>query len=89
MNRRLILFLLICLAWIDSGPGAEAARNLMVHDLIPDLFGFLRIAPEEKAARAKLFEQLIIHPHPEVYDRPQTFKTDIGTLEQYLDSLPS
>jgi len=89
MNRRLILFLLICLARIDSGSGAEAAGNLMIHDLIPDLFGFLRIAPEEKAARAKLFEQLIIHPHPEVYDRPQTFKTDIGTLEQYLDSLPS
>ena len=89
MNCRLILFLLVFLAWVDSGWAAEAAGNLMVHDLIPDLFSFLRIAPEEKAGRAKLFEQLIIHPHPEVYDRPQTFKTDIGTLEQYLASLPS
>jgi Predicted Zn-dependent protease (DUF2268) len=88
-KRHLILFLLICLAPIHSGLGTEVAGSLMVHDLVPDLFSFLRIAPEDKASRAKLFVQLIIRPHPEVYDRPQIFKTDIGTLEQYLTSLPA
>jgi hypothetical protein len=88
-KSRLILFLLICLVSIHSGLGTEVAGNLMVHDLVPDLFSFLRIAPEDKASRAKLFVQLIIRPHPEVYDRPQIFKTDIGTLEQYLTSLPA
>src|SRR6202035_3337731 len=29
----------------------------------------------------------MIMPHPEIYDRPQIFKTDLGTLEQYLDGL--
>jgi hypothetical protein len=88
-KSHLILFLLICLVSIRSGQGTEVAGGLMVHDLVPDLFSFLRIAPEDKASRAKLFEQLIIRPHPEVYDRPQIFKTDIGTLEQYLTSLPA
>ena len=88
-KRHLILFLLVCLASVHSGLGTEVAGSLMVHDLVPDLFSFLRIAPEDKASRAKLFVQLIIRPHPEVYDRPQIFKTDIGTLEQYLTSLPA
>ena len=60
---------------------------MIVYDLIPDLLNFLRIAPEEKERRAKLFAQLMIRPHPEIYDRPQIFRTDIGTLEQYLDGL--
>jgi hypothetical protein len=89
LNRawRLTRFFLICLASIFLCQSAKAAGNLIVYDLIPDLLNFLRIAPEEKESRAKLFAQLMIRPHPEIYDRPEIFKTDIGTLEQYLDGL--
>jgi Predicted Zn-dependent protease (DUF2268) len=85
--RRLIRFLLICLASIYPCLNAKAVDNLIVYDLIPDLYGFLRIAPEGRESRAKLFAEVIIRPHPEIYGRTQIFKTDIGTLEQYLDAL--
>jgi Predicted Zn-dependent protease (DUF2268) len=86
-TRCLICYFLICLASIYSCLSARAAGKLYVYDLIPDLYHFLKIAPEERASRAKLFTQLIIRPHPEIYGRPQIFKTDLGTLEQYLDAL--
>ena len=85
--RRLIRFLLICLASIYPCLNAKAVDNLIVYDLIPNLYGFLRIAPEGREGRAKLFAEVIIRPHPEIYGRTQIFKTDIGTLEQYLDGL--
>ena len=81
------IFFSICLTALHPWLSAKAAANLAVYDLIPDLYKFLRIAPEEKESRAKLFLQLMIRPHPEIYGRPQIFKTDIGTLEQYLDGL--
>jgi hypothetical protein len=87
ITRRLIWFLLICLVSICSSLRANAADKLIVYDLIPDLYSYLRIAPEERESRARLFAQLMILPHPEIYDRPQTFKTDLGTLERYLDGL--
>jgi predicted Zn-dependent protease DUF2268 len=84
---RLILFLIICLASRNPALSARSAGDLIVHDLIPDLINFLRIAPEEEADRAKLFKKMVIQPHPEVYDRPQVFKTDPETLEKYLTEL--
>jgi hypothetical protein len=84
---RLILFLIACLVSGNPGLNARAAGDLIVHDLIPDLINFLRIAPKEESDRAKLFKQMVIQPHPEVYDRPQVFKTDPGTLEKYLNEL--
>ena len=80
-------FFLICLGAICPYLNAKAAGNLMVYDLIPDLYSFLRIAPEERETRAELFAKLLLRPHPEIYGRPQIFKTDLGTLEQYLDEL--
>jgi len=85
--RYLTRIFLICLGSICSCLSAKAAGNLIVYDLIPDLNNFLRIAPQGREDRAKLFAQLIIRPHPEIYGRSQIFKTDIGTLEQYLDGL--
>jgi hypothetical protein len=85
--RCLTRFSLICLASIYPCLSAKAAGDLIVRDLIPDLFNFLRIAPKAQESRAKLFAQLMIQPHPEIYGRPQIFKTDIRTLEQYLDGL--
>ena len=80
-------FFLICLATLCPYLNAKAAGDLMVYDLIPDLYNFLRIAPEKRETRAELFAQLLLRPHPEIYGRPQIFKTDLGTLEQYLDGL--
>ena len=88
-TRRLLRFLLVCLVSNCQCLPAKAADNLIVYDLIPDLYGYLRIAPEERESRAKLFAQLLIQPHPEIYGRAQIFKTDIGTLEHYLDGLPA
>src|SRR5271166_6864023 len=87
--RRLSRYLLIFLSGVYPWFSSSAASNLVVYDLIPDLFNFLRTAPEEKESRARLFAQSIIQPHPEVYDRPQIFKTDNASLEQYLDILPT
>jgi hypothetical protein len=85
--RRLTRFFLICAVSIFSCANAKSTDNLIVFDLVPDLNNFLRAAPKEKEERAKLFAQTMIRPHPEIYDRPEVFKTDIGTLEQYLDEL--
>jgi hypothetical protein len=85
--RLLRPFFLIWMASICWCTSAKSADDLTVYDLIPDLYRFLRIAPEEKESRARLFAQSIIQPHPEIYDRPQIFRTDLGTLEQYLGGL--
>jgi Predicted Zn-dependent protease (DUF2268) len=87
--RRLSRYLLIFLSGVYPWFCSSAASNLIVYDLIPDLFNFLRIAPEEKESRARLFAQSVIQSHPEVYDRPQIFKTDNASLEQYLGVLPT
>lgn len=86
-TRWLIRFLLIYLVSVSPCLRVNAAGNLIVYDLIPDLDSYLRIAPEERESRARLFGQLVIQPHPEIYDRLQIYKTDIATLEQYLDGL--
>lgn len=85
--RRLIRLFLIFAASLCLCANAKSADNLIVYDLVPELNNFLREAPKEKESRAKLFAQTMIRPHPEIYDRPEVFKTDIGTLEQYLDGL--
>ena len=85
--RHLTWLFLICAASVCLGANAKSADNLIVCDLVPDLYSFLRVAPKEKESRAKLFAQTMIRPHPEIYNRPEVFKTDIGTLEQYLDGL--
>jgi hypothetical protein len=86
-SRRLICCLI--LAAVCSAKVGKAAGDVAVSDLIPDLFNFLRTAPKAKEERAKLFAQLIIQPHPEIYRRPDVFKTDLPALELYLDGLPS
>ncbi len=77
----------VCLIFICLCLAAKAADNLIVYDLIPDFYGFLQIAPEEKESRAELFAKMMLRSHPEVYDRPRIFKTDISSLEQYLAEL--
>lgn len=85
LSRTLLLLLTCVYPWFSS----SATSNLIVYDLIPDLFNFLQIAPGEKNNRAKLFAQSVIQRRPEVYNRPQIFKTDTATLEQYLAGLPA
>jgi hypothetical protein len=78
---------LICVACAYTCQSAKADGAIAVEDLIPDLSNFVRVAPQEKESRAKLFAQVIIQPHPEIYQRADIFRTDIPTLELYLDAL--
>ncbi len=82
-------WLIYCLifAAVCSPKISNAAGDVPVSDLIPDLFNFLHSAPEPKEERAKLFAQIIIQPHPEIYGRRDIFKTDLPALELYLDEL--
>jgi hypothetical protein len=84
---RLSRYFLILLLSVYSSIGAKAEDRLVVYDFIPDLFNYLRIAPEGREDRAKLFAQSIVEPHPEIYSRLQIFKTDPATLAKYLDNL--
>jgi hypothetical protein len=65
----------------------RAERNLSVTDLVPEMFHFLEVEPGGQADRAKLFAELVIKPHPEIYDRPDVFKTDLNSLQDYLGQL--
>jgi hypothetical protein len=85
LSRSLLIFLICVYPSFNS----SAASNLIVYDLMPEFFDFLNVAPEGTENRAGLFARSIIQPHPEVYDRPQIFKTDTATLEQYLNGLPA
>jgi hypothetical protein len=87
-NSRWLICCLV-LAAVYPGLAGNAAADLPVSDLIPDLFNFLSTAPKDKEERAKLFAQLIIQPHPEIYRRPDVFRTDLAALEVYLDGLSS
>ncbi len=83
---------LICclvLAAVCSTKTAKAGGDIEVIDLIPDLHNFLRTAPKSKEERAKVFAQVIIQAHPEIYRRPDVFKTDLPTIELYLAGLNS
>jgi hypothetical protein len=77
----------MCIASACSCQSAKAAGNVPIEDLIPDLSRFVQAAPQDRESRAKLFNQLIIQPHPEIYQRPDVFKTDTPNLELYLDAL--
>lgn len=78
----LILILLFGLA--NDG----RAQNTMINDRVPDLFRYLEQAPADKRARAQRFAEIVIQPHPEIYNRPQVFKTDLDSLSLYLGALP-
>jgi hypothetical protein len=87
-NSRWLICCLV-LAAVCPALGGNAAADLPVSDLIPELFNFLSTAPKDKEERAKLFAQLVIQPHPEIYSRPDVFRTDLPALELYLDGLAS
>jgi hypothetical protein len=64
------------------------AQNTMINDLVPDLFRYLERAPADRRAGAQRFSEIVIRPHPEIYNRPQVFKTDIDSLSLYVGALP-
>ena len=78
----LVLFLI---GWPFSW--LRAQTSLSVTDLLPEVFHFLDVEPGGQADRAKLFSELVIRPHPEIYDRPDVFKTDLNSLQDYLGQL--
>jgi len=65
---------------------AEAGL-LKTFDLVPILFRCFDAFPTEKQQRVRLFAEGVIQSHPEIYRRPDVFKTDPLTLEKYLDQV--
>jgi hypothetical protein len=65
----------------------RAQGGLVVTDFLPDVFHFLEVAPREKGEQAKLFAELVIKAHPEIYGRPDIFHTDLTSLQNYLAQL--
>jgi Predicted Zn-dependent protease (DUF2268) len=65
---------------------AEAGL-IKTFDLVPSLFRCFDAFPTEKQQRVRLFADEVIQSHPEIYRRPDVFKTDPPTLEKYLDQV--
>ena len=83
MSRAALVLFLI--SWPFSWLRAQS--SLSVTDLLPEVLHFLEVEPGGHADRAKLFSDLVIMPHPEIYDRPDVFKTDLNSLQDYLEQL--
>jgi hypothetical protein len=82
--RSLLLFpaaVLVC-----STVTAEGGL-LKTFDLLPSFFRCFNAFPTERQQRARLFAEDVIQSHPEIYRRPDVFKTDPATLEKYLDQI--
>jgi hypothetical protein len=79
-----VSFLVPFFGLVNDGLG----QNTMINDLVPDLIRYLEQAPADRRAAAQRFSQIVIQPHPEIYDRPQVFKTDPDSLATYLEALP-
>jgi hypothetical protein len=79
-----ISFLILLFGLVDDVRG----QNTMINDLVPDLFRYLERAPADRRASTQRFSEIVIQPHPEIYRRPQIFKTDVDSLSVYLGALP-
>ena len=65
---------------------AEAGL-IKTFDLVPSLFHCFDAFSTEKQQRVRMFADEVIQSHPEIYRRPDVFKTDPPTLEKYLDQV--
>jgi hypothetical protein len=84
--RRLPLFLISTAAVICCTVTADASV-LQTFDLSPAFFHYFESVLANKEQRAGLFADSIIRPYPEIYRRPEIFKTDPATLDKYLDEV--
>jgi len=81
---RLSIVLILALTFTFRKVTAEGSI-LKTVDLYPS---FLRCLREtDKQERAKLFYASVLQPYPEIYGRPETFKTDPATVSKYLDEV--
>jgi Predicted Zn-dependent protease (DUF2268) len=81
---RLSIVLILALIFTFRKVAAEGSL-LKTVDLYPS---FLRCLQEtDKQERAKLFYASVLQPYPEIYRRPETFKTDPPTVNKYLDEV--
>jgi len=80
-------FLLFSAAALVYTTVTANAGLLKTFDLVPSLFRCFDAFPTEKQQRVRLFAEDVIRSHPEIYRRPEVFKTDPPTLEKYLDQV--
>ena len=80
-------FLLFSAAVLVYSTVTADAGLLKTFDLVPSLFRCFDAFPTEKQQRVRLFAEDVIRSHPEIYRRPEVFKTDPPTLDKYLDQV--
>ena len=80
-------FLLLSATVLVCSTATAEAGLLKTFDLVPSLFHCFDAFPTEKQERVRLFAEEVIQSHPEIYQRPDVFKTDQPALEKYLDQV--
>jgi hypothetical protein len=80
-------FLLLSATVLVCSTLTAEAGLIKTFDLVPSLFHCFDAFPTEKQQRVRLFADEVIQSHPEIYRRPDVFKTDPLTLEKYLDQV--
>jgi predicted Zn-dependent protease DUF2268 len=81
---RLAIVLILTAAFIFGTVGADATI-LKTFDLCPSFLHCFQVT--DKQERARLFYESVIQSYPEIYRRPEIFKTDPATLNKYLDEV--
>jgi hypothetical protein len=59
--------------------------RLKTIDLFPIFFRCFEAFPTNPSERARSFAESLVKPHPEIFRRPEVFKTDPVSLKEYLD----
>ena len=80
-------FLQYCMAVLVCSTVTGEAGLIKTLDLVPSFFHCFDAFPTEEQQRVRLFSEEVIQSHPEIYQRPDVFKTDPLTLEKYLDQV--
>ena len=80
-------FLQYCMAVLVCSTVTGEAGLIKTLDLVPSFFHCFDAFPTEKQQRVRWFSEEVIQSHPEIYRRPDVFKTDLTTLEKYLNQV--
>ena len=80
-------FLQYCMAVLVCSTVTGEAGLIKTLDLVPSFFHCFDAFPTEEQQRVRLFSEEVIQSHPEIYRRPDVFKTDLTTLEKYLNQV--
>jgi hypothetical protein len=69
------------------GKSVAGSAPLEIIDLFPGFLQCFDISPVHGEEMSSQFSQRLLQAYPEVYRRPTLFRTDPGTLKNYLDQV--